>query len=124
MARPQKGGDDKRELIVRFRLTAAEKKQISVNAASVGMTTSDYIRNRILGSQPHIKKATPERADMIRMLGHLGKIGSNINQVARALNRKGDDSSISPELIAYTLQEVKTLAAHINKELGFDGHQG
>jgi uncharacterized protein (DUF1778 family) len=88
MARPLKGGGDKRESIIRVRFTAAEKIQIQKAASSRGLTVSDFIRVLAINASPLFRKATPERAAFIKGLAELGKIGSNLNQIARAINRK------------------------------------
>lgn len=116
MARPHKNEDEKREIIVRVRLTKSEKKQFADAAHNDGLTLSDYMRVKTLQATPRIKKATPERAAFIRGLGELGKIGSNVNQIARALNRRDGNTGelcISEALISSTLYGVSTLSRHL-----------
>lgn len=127
MARPEKSGDARREKIVRVRFTAIEKQQLVLLAKEAGQTPSDFIRGKTVHSAAHIKKATPERAEFIAALGQLGKIGSNLNQVARALNRKTDDggsTAVSIELITDALHNVKTLTAYLIELTKGNGHPG
>ena len=36
-----------------------------------------------------MKRASVERVELARMLGELGKLGSNVNQIAKAFNSTG-----------------------------------
>ena len=112
MTRPRKSEDGKRELIVKVRMTALEKKTLLSNSGLAGLTPSDYIRSRTTGSAPLIKKATPDRSAFINALAHLGKIGSNLNQIARALNRRGDSedlTGVSKQIIEHGAREATVL---------------
>lgn len=126
MARPHKDGDDNRGIIFRVRFTAAEKKKLLELSAQAGLTPSDFVRVKTVQSQPHIRKATPERAILIRLQAELNKVGSNANQIARALNRRSDSDTltgVSEALINEALHGIKLLTAQIAKELGH-GHSG
>jgi hypothetical protein len=86
-------------------------------AQNASLTPSDFIRSRTIDAAAKIKKATPERAILITALGQLGKIGSNINQVARELNRRDDGalSEVSAAIIDGALLELKELTTKILK---------
>lgn len=121
MTRPQKGGEDKRIEFFKLRLTLAEKTKLLELAATAGLSPSDFVRVKTIGSKPETRKATPEREVLIKLQAELGKVGSNANQIARALNRRdGSDSltGLSVELINDALQGIKLLTAQIAKELG------
>lgn len=127
MARPQKGGDDKRAIMIRVRFTASEKSKLLELAAQAGLTPSDFIRVRTVGGSAQIKKATKDRAALIRLTAELNKVGSNINQIARALNRRNEEGAeigVSPQIIEMGLSDFDHLSRLIAKELGYDGHQG
>lgn len=126
MTRPHKGSDEKRDLIFKVRFSAAEKKSLLELAAQAGLTPSDFVRVKTIGGRPLTKKATPERIMLISLYAELNKVGSNANQIARALNRRGDSDSLtglSVELINDALEGIKIVTAQIAKELGH-GHQG
>ncbi|HEY1009978.1 MAG TPA: plasmid mobilization relaxosome protein MobC [Daejeonella sp.] len=121
MTRPHKGSDEKRDRIFKVRFSAAEKKLLMALAEKAGLTPSDFVRVRTIGGTPLIKKATPERQALIKLYAELNKVGSNANQIARALNRRTDSDSltgVSTELIRDALQSIKTLTTQIAKELG------
>jgi|GEM_PF-975982 Bacterial mobilisation protein (MobC). len=127
MARPKKEREIKREVIFRVCLTAIEKNKLLELAQNAGLTPSDFVRVKTIGSKPQVKKATPERAVLIRLQAELNKVGSNANQIARALNRRSDSDTltgVSMQLIHDALHGIKLLTAHIAKELGHDGNPG
>lgn len=124
MARPSKDGDSKRDRVIRVRFTAGERTRLFKIAEERGLTLSDFIRVLALNAVPLRRRANPYRAALIKGLAELGKIGSNVNQMARALNRRqegNDDTSIPPDLITHALHGVNTLTNHLIKELT-DGH--
>lgn len=126
MARPRKGEDDKRKLMVYVRMTSEEKQKLFSLAASHGLSPSDYIRVRTLEARPVTRKAGPDRAVFIAALAELGKIGSNVNQIARTLNyrnKSGDLPRVPDELVEYALRGVETMTRHIIQILeGQHGH--
>ena len=122
MARPQKGGEDKRDVIIRVRFTAAEKNKLLELAQNAGLTPSDFIRVHTVGGKAKITKATPVRSALINLTAELNKVGSNVNQIARAINRReqtGEPLDIPGAIIEYSLKEFTALAELIAKELGY-----
>ncbi|HEY1022652.1 MAG TPA: plasmid mobilization relaxosome protein MobC [Flavisolibacter sp.] len=122
MTHTQKVRDANRDLIFKLRLTAHEKKTLLELAEQAGMTTSDYVRVKTIGGQPQTRKATPDRAVLIRLQAELNKVGSNANQIARALNRRQDSDSltgVSMAEINQTAANIQKLLNHIAKELGY-----
>ncbi|MEO6520340.1 MAG: hypothetical protein ABIN91_01575 [Mucilaginibacter sp.] len=107
MKRTPENGGVKRDAVFRFRVTPAEKEIIRQNAASEGLSISDYIRKRADETSPGIDRHT-----LIRLLAETGKQGSNLNQIARALNieiKTGEAAKIDPGIINRTLQEITRL---------------
>lgn len=126
MTRPHKGSEDKRTSIFKVRLTPAEKSLLLELADRAGLSPSDYVRVKTIASKPQTLKATPERAALIRLQAELNKVGSNANQIARALNRRQDSDTltgVNMEWINETIQQIKAITALIAKELGH-GHPG
>src|SRR5690606_31484064 len=124
MTRPQKGSDDKRNFIFKVRLSPPERKSLLELAAQAGLTPSDFVRVRTIGGKPLTRKATPDRAQLIRLGAELNRVGNNINQIARALNRRADADELTGlpiDVVNAALVEFRELAALITKELGY-GH--
>lgn len=124
MPRPLKSDDDKRDLIVRVRFTSGEKSRLVKTADEKGLTISDFIRVHSLDAAPLHRKAHAQRAVFIKALAELGKVGSNVNQIAKALNilkKNPAAETVPPELIQNSLLRVATLTKHLIKLLQ-DGH--
>ena len=78
-----------------------------------GLTISDFVRVTIIRSQPIMPKAKPDRALFIRVLADLGKVASNVNQIAHQLNRErivGNGHHVPDRVIVDALANVKSLS--------------
>lgn len=127
MHEPQNDADGKRKLTMRFRVTADERKDLLARAAGSGMTYSDYVRSRLLGSKQQTKKATPLREAIIRLMAELGKSGSNLNQISRSLNRMSDereDYTDTIKMVEHIANEHRAILEQLNRILEEHGHQG
>jgi hypothetical protein len=123
MPRPKKSSTDRRNKRIEIRLTGGEESMLACAAADAGLTVSDDIRKLALGIKPIRQMATPERAALIKGLAELGKVGSNINQIAKALNTeiaKGQKPVVG-ERISESLIAIQTLSTHLIKCLT-NGH--
>ena len=120
MARPRKMDEEKRDFTIRVRVTPSEKKQLVKYAGQQGLTTSDFMRLRSISSAPLFRKATPERAAFIKNLAELGKIGSNVNQIARALNQS-PEAIVPSQLLTNALHGIDTLTHQLINLLA-NGH--
>ena len=71
-----------------IRLTPGERAYIDEAADRAGLMTGSYARGMVLGGPaPRQARRPPvERRELARLLGELGKIGGNLNQLARAAN--------------------------------------
>lgn len=114
------GSDDKkprarREVRLIVRLTKDEDAAIGRAAAAAGATKSEYVRARALHHPPrHNAPATGERRDLLEILGQLGKIGSNMNQIAYHLN-----SGFEPEAQAlhFALADIAAIGTLLRNHL-------
>jgi len=107
---------------MRIRVTADEEKQILLNAKlSRFQSASEYLRHVALGNRvkPFALNIDPEL--LIRIKGELGKIGSNVNQIARAYNRKGDGTitTVTDEDIRNAMYSIDTMNRYLLKILGY-----
>ncbi|WP_083875777.1 plasmid mobilization protein [Caenispirillum salinarum] len=72
----------KREHIIRLRTSSEELNEMRLRADAAGLSLSDYLRKR--GLTWHI----PANARALSgIAADLGRIGNNLNQIARAANR-------------------------------------
>lgn len=77
-----------REAQILVRLTAEELAQADALADRAGLTRAAFARAAIIGSTgPRAQKRTPaDKTALLRILGELGRVGNNLNQIARAGN--------------------------------------
>lgn len=116
MARPEKPNDDKREFIIRLRVTSSEKSQIWQHAKNAGLTPSDFLRGLALAAKPARNVPTPDRELLLKILAELNKNGSNLNQIARVHNRMREDGEaidISEHAMNSAIYGVDTLTKHL-----------
>jgi hypothetical protein len=95
-------GSDKRQRgeTVTVRLSKDERAELDDLASKSGMAAGAFMRAAAFGdSGPRAQRRAPADQQMLRqILGHLGKVGSNVNQIARQLNA-GEQAAV-PELRA------------------------
>lgn len=112
--------DDAKTKFISVRCTAQERAQIDALARQAGLSVGAYLRRLAIGSAgPRAVRRPPvERRELARMLGHLGKVGSNLNQIAHAFNR---DREV-PHLTELKLirEQVKELRDALMAALGRD----
>lgn len=82
-----------------IRLTPADHAVLAAAAEASGVGPSTFARLATIeaagGLRPEIRrKPDAVRQDLARVLGELGRIGSNVNQVARVANATGEVASI------------------------------
>ncbi|MDB5584483.1 MAG: hypothetical protein JWR80_9659 [Bradyrhizobium sp.] len=78
-----------RDRHITIRLTADERARIDGDAERAGLTSGSYARRTLLGADTprQIRRPPVERKELARLLGELGHIGSNLNQIAREANQ-------------------------------------
>ncbi len=71
-----------------IRLTPDERTTIDDAADRAGLTTGSYARQAVMCAPVprQVRRPPVERKELARLLGEVGKIGSNLNQLARATN--------------------------------------
>jgi uncharacterized protein (DUF1778 family) len=71
-----------------IRLTPEERAAIDDAADRAGLTSGSYARQAVMGAPVlrQVRRPPVERRELARLLGEVGKIGSNLNQLARAAN--------------------------------------
>jgi hypothetical protein len=89
--RGRKRVSDAKTSFISVRCTAKERSKIDEAARQAGLSIGAYLRALALGDAgPRAVRRPPiERKELARLLGHLGKVGSNLNQLAHAFNSRG-----------------------------------
>ncbi len=105
--------EDPKTSFIAVRCTAEERARIAEAAALAGLSIGAYLRTLALGKAgPRARRRPPiEREELARLLGHLGKIGSNLNQIAHAFNSRqrvpaAEDLRIAREEITRTREAL------------------
>lgn len=108
-------GSEKRQrsAAIGVRLTSEERAELDRRADAAGLTASAYLRACGLGDAgPRAARKPPvAKQEMVRILGQLGKIGSNLNQLARAVNRGADPNGLADDIKAAVVAMAEIHAA-------------
>ncbi len=119
--RPQRKKSQKRRRSAQFKtpMTPQEYAEASALAAAAGMTRAAWSRSKLLGTPgPRSQRRMPTDAKAMReIIGHLGRVGNNLNQIAYHLNT-GDAPDI-PEL-RQALADYAPIRNAIYKIIGLD----
>ena len=109
---------DTRTAFIAVRCSVTERATITERADEAGLSVGAYLRNQALGTPgPRaVRKPPVQKEELARLLGWLGKLGSNVNQLARRFNTTGMFPG-SNELLAIR-REVSEMRAALMKALG------
>jgi Bacterial mobilisation protein (MobC) len=82
---------DVKEKFIAVRVTVEDRAKIADAAGEAGLSIGAFLRSLALGSAGAraVKRPSVERVELARLLGELGKLGSNVNQIAKAFNSTG-----------------------------------
>jgi hypothetical protein len=115
---------DPKDVTISFRCTGASYAVIDEAATRVGLSIGGYLRTLALGSAgPRAVRRPPiERRELARLLGLLGNLTGNINQISKAYNisRRIPDA---PEMIAIR-EHVAVMRAALLRALGYGDGDG
>lgn len=104
---------------VKTRLTDAEHAMFLARANKAGLASAAFLRAAALGDAgPRAQRRLPvDSAALRQVLGHLGKTGSNLNQIARYLNTGGGAETVLPD-IREALEDFARIRSLIYDALG------
>ena len=119
MTRPQKETDIKREHRVTIRLTDTEFSIIENAATQAEMSISEYMRTQTMEGKVNARFEIVADVNQIKkLIGEFGKIGSNLNQIARYFNQGGILSSEMRNEIRKSLRDVYEMKYEVMKMAG------
>ena len=119
MTRPQKEMDMKREHRVTIRLTDIEFSIIENAAEQAEMSISEYMRTQTMEGNVTARFEIVADVDEIKkLIGEFGKIGSNLNQIARYCNQGGILSSEMRNEIRKSLRDIYEMKYKVMKMAG------
>ena len=119
MTRPQKETDMKREHRVTIRLTDTEFSIIENAATQAEMSISEYMRTQTMEGKVNARFEIVADVNQIKkLIGEFGKIGSNLNQIARYFNQGGILSSEMRNEIRKSLRDIYEMKYEVMKMTG------
>lgn len=109
---------DARGKFVAVRCTSAEYAALQIAAARSGLSVGAFLRAVGLGipGPRAVHRAPAGREELARILGQLGKLGSNVNQLAHAANAAG--AELTHRELNQIGDEVRTMRTAVLKALG------
>jgi hypothetical protein len=112
--------DARTTVIPPIRCTERERVAIKAAADQAGLSVGAFVRTLALGDAgPRAVRRPPiERKELARLLGHLGKVGSNLNQLAHAFNRDArvPDRAELNDMRQYVAQMRDALLAALGRD--------
>lgn len=119
MTRPQKETDMKREHRVTIRLTDTEFSIIENAAEQSEMSISEYMRTQTMEGLVNARfEIVADVAEIKKLIGEFGKIGSNLNQIARYFNQGGIISTEMKNEIRKSLRDIYEMKYEVMKMAG------
>ena len=104
---------------VTIRLTDTEFSIIENTAEQADMTISEYMRKQIMEGQVNTKfEVVADVKEIKKLIGELGKIGSNLNQIARYFNQGGIISSEMRTEIKKSLRDIYEMKYEVMRMAG------
>lgn len=94
------------------RVTEAERIDLEQKASRAGVDLSDWIRQQLTAAP--IPRMTHKRIDA-SVITELSRIGNNLNQIARSLNRGRDGD---PHHIGHLLHQLNTTLETVARRYG------
>lgn len=119
MARKKKEFPPVKERFIGFRVTEDLYEIIENEAALAKMSVSEYCRNLATHKKIVMKKEIVfNNPDLLSSLSNLGKIGSNLNQIARHLNEGGSINSALNHEIMQCITDLRHIREDVKEMVG------
>lgn len=114
------GSDSRqRQRVISFRVSQDEYDRIQSEADRSGVTTGTFARDVLIGAKAprRVRRPPAEKAELVRILGALGKIGSNVNQLAAKAN-SGALRVLDPLVLPQLQDDLDELRDALMRALG------
>ena len=119
MARPKKDGQLRHTHQIMLRLTDTEYEIVAENAKSANLTLAEYARNQIMNKKVTVKyEIVADIPELKKLIAELGKIGSNLNQIARHFNSGGIHSQEMRKAINQSIARIYEMKYEVLKMAG------
>lgn len=124
MARPKKEKELKRRHNIMLRLNETEYAIVSENAKHANLPVAEYARKSLMNKRISIKyEVVADVPELKKLIAEFGKIGSNLNQIARHFNTGGIHSQEMRKAINQCIVEIYEMKFSVLKMAGdFNGN--
>lgn len=119
MARPKKEKELKRNHRITLRFTDVEYEVITENAKAAKLPLAEYARLQALDKKVSVKyEIVADVPELKKMIAEFGKIGGNLNQIARHLNQGGQQTAEIRKSLLQRLAEIYEMKYAVIKMAG------
>lgn len=119
MARPKKEKELKHNHRIYLRLTDTEYEIVAANAKATNLSLAEYARKQIMNKRVIVKyELVADLPELKKLIGEFGKIGSNLNQIARHFNSGGIHSQEMRKAINQSIARIYEMKYEVLKLAG------
>lgn len=119
MARPKKDKELRHKHQIMLRLTDTEYEIVAENAKSANLPLAEYVRKQVMKQKVIAKyEIVADLPELKKLVAEFGKIGSNLNQIARHFNSGGIHSQAMRKAIEQSISRIYELKYEVLKMAG------
>ena len=119
MARKKKEFPPVKERFIGFRVTEELYEIIESEASQAKMSVSEYCRSLATNKRIILKKEKVfDDPELLSAFSNLGKIGSNLNQIARHLNEGNSMDSVMKKELMQCITELRNIREDVKEMAG------
>ena len=119
MARPKKEKELRHNHQIMLRLTDTEYEIVAANAKAANLSLAEYARKQVMNKRVIVKyELVADLPELKKLIGEFGKIGSNLNQIARHFNSGGIHSQEMRKAINQSIARIYEMKYEVLKLAG------
>lgn len=119
MARPKKEKELRHKHQIMLRLTDTEYEIVAENAKSANLPLAEYVRKQVIKQKVIAKyEIVADLPELKKLVAEFGKIGSNLNQIAKHFNSGGIHSQAMRKAIEQSVSRIYELKYEVLKMAG------
>lgn len=119
MARPKQEKELKHNRIVTLRFTDTEYAIVTENAHKAGLPLAEYLRRQVMKGKVTARyEIVADVPELKKLVAEFGKIGGNLNQIARHFNQGGIHSQEMRQAINKCIAQVYEMKYEVVKMAG------
>ena len=119
MSRPRKENELKHNHQIMLRLTDTEFEIVSINAKAANLSLAEYARKQVMNKKIIVKyEVVADLPELKKLIAEFGKIGSNLNQIARYFNSGGIHSQEMRKAINQSISRIYEMKYEVLKMAG------